>query len=74
MKKMLIVLLVVAAAAGVAVYAQDTNQETYMELLRSDLKTQKVGIGSLSEESSARNAVSFSESQVALAVLPPLKP
>ena len=44
MKKMLIVLLVVAAAAGVAVYAQDTNQETYMELLRSDLKTQKVAI------------------------------
>lgn len=48
MKKALIVLLI-AATAGIAVYAQDTtqtaaNQETYLELLKSDLKTQKVAV------------------------------
>jgi SHS2 domain-containing protein len=48
MKKTLIFLMIVAAAA-IAAYAQDTtqtaaNQETYLELLKSDLKTQKVAV------------------------------
>lgn len=48
MKRTFIFLLIVAAAA-IAVYAQDTtqtaaNQETYLELLKSDLKTQKVAV------------------------------
>jgi len=49
MKKTLIFLLIVAAAA-IAAYAQATtppapaNQETYLELLKSDLKTQKVAV------------------------------
>ena len=44
MKRTLIVLLIFAAAA-IAAYAQETdNQETYLELLKSDLKTQKVAI------------------------------
>jgi hypothetical protein len=48
MKKSLILLLIVAAAA-IAAYAQQTtpapaNQETYLELLKSDLKTQKVAV------------------------------
>lgn len=42
MKKALILLLAVATA-GVALYAQD-NQEAYLELLRSDLATQKVAV------------------------------
>jgi hypothetical protein len=42
MKKTLILLLVIATA-GVALYAQD-NQEAYFELLRSDLATQKVAV------------------------------
>ncbi len=48
MKRSLIFLLIVAAAA-IAAYAQQTtpapaNQETYLELLKSDLKTQKVAV------------------------------
>ena len=44
MKKTLIVLLIFAAAA-IAAYAQEpANQETYLELLKSDLKTQKVAV------------------------------
>ncbi|MCX6574440.1 MAG: hypothetical protein NTX99_10675 [Candidatus Aminicenantes bacterium] len=49
MKRTLIFLLIVAAAA-IAAYAQATtppaaaNQETYLELLKSDLKTQKVAV------------------------------
>jgi hypothetical protein len=46
MKRTLIFLLIVAAAA-IAAYAQETapaNQETYLELLKSDLKTQKVAV------------------------------
>jgi len=44
MKRTLIVLLIFAAAA-IAAYAQETaNQETYLELLKSDLKTQKVAV------------------------------
>jgi anion-transporting ArsA/GET3 family ATPase len=43
MKKML-TLLLIFAAAGIALYAQEANQEAYMELLRSDLGTQKVAI------------------------------
>jgi anion-transporting ArsA/GET3 family ATPase len=44
MKRTLIVLLIFAAAA-IAAYAQEpANQETYLELLKSDLKTQKVAV------------------------------
>jgi anion-transporting ArsA/GET3 family ATPase len=43
MKKAL-TLLLIASMAGVALYAQDTNQEAYLELLKSDLGTQKVAI------------------------------
>jgi hypothetical protein len=43
MKRTLILLLVVATA-GIALYAQEANQEAYLELLRSDLGTQKVAI------------------------------
>lgn len=44
MKRTLIVLLIFAAAA-IAAYSQEpANQETYLELLKSDLKTQKVAI------------------------------
>lgn len=43
MKKALVGFLIVAAC-GVAATAQEANQETYLELLKSDLKTQKVAV------------------------------
>jgi hypothetical protein len=46
MKKTLI-LLVVLLMAGVCLYSQETYDESYLELLRADLKTQKVAIVTL---------------------------
>ena len=43
MKKTLILLFVVLMA-GVSLYSQESSQESYMELLRSDLRTQKVAV------------------------------
>jgi hypothetical protein len=39
-----LILLSLALVAGVSLYAQETYQESYLELLRADLKTQKVAI------------------------------
>jgi len=46
MKKALILMFVVLMA-GVCLYSQETYDESYLELLRSDLKTQKVAIVTL---------------------------
>jgi hypothetical protein len=46
MKKTLI-LLIVVLVAGVCLYSQETYDESYLELLRADLKTQKVAIVTL---------------------------
>ncbi len=43
MKKPLILLFVVLIA-GASLYSQESSQESYLELLRSDLRTQKVAI------------------------------
>ena len=39
-----LVLLLVAISVAVAAYAQDTQQDKYIELLRSDVNTQKVAV------------------------------
>ena len=49
MKKTLILLFVVLMA-GVSLYSQETSQESYLELLRSDLRTQKVAIVTVNME------------------------
>ena len=46
MKKTLI-LLILVLIAGVCLYSQETYDESYLELLRADLKTQKVAIVTL---------------------------
>jgi hypothetical protein len=49
MKKALILLFVVLVA-GVSLYSQESYQESYLELLRSDLRAQKVAIVTLNME------------------------
>lgn len=38
------ILLLMALTAGAALHAQDTTQEAYLELLKSDLRTEKVAV------------------------------
>jgi hypothetical protein len=49
MKKALILLFVVLVA-GVSLYSQESYQESYLELLRSDLRAQKVAVVTLNME------------------------
>jgi len=49
MRKTLILLFVVLMA-GVSLYSQETYQESYLELLRSDLRAQKVAVVTLNME------------------------
>jgi hypothetical protein len=49
MKRTLILLFVVLMA-GVSLYSQETYQESYLELLRSDLRSQKVALVTLNME------------------------